>query len=55
MAKEAFFTFAKLGLQLREEFGLEDVYENDEELRLQLVSVKGLKKSSELIKTRFTR
>eukprot|EP00871_Galdieria_phlegrea_P003821 jgi/Galph1/443/GphlegSOOS_G5282.1 len=55
MAKEAFFTFAKLGLQLKEEFGIEDVYENDEELRLQLISVKGLKKSAELIKSRFTR
>ncbi|KAK4536999.1 hypothetical protein CDCA_CDCA10G3024 [Cyanidium caldarium] len=48
-ARKIFFTGAKLGVRLRERLHIEDVYEDDSELRLELLSLKEVRRANETL------
>ncbi|KAF6004613.1 hypothetical protein F1559_004737 [Cyanidiococcus yangmingshanensis] len=54
-ARKLLFSSAKLGIHIRERLHLEDVYEDDHELRLELLTLKDVRRANELLARHYSR
>jgi hypothetical protein len=54
-ARKLLFSSAKLGIRIRERLHLEDVYEDDHELRLELLTLKDVRRANELLARNYSR
>jgi len=54
-ARKLLFSSAKLGIRIRERLHLEDVYEDDHELRLELLTLKDVRRANDLLARNYAR